>query len=282
MKVTVLGSAAAEGIPALFCNCDNCKKAAARGGKDIRTRAQVLVNEDLLIDWPADTYMHKLLNNLDLSKVETLLVTHSHSDHFRPLDFGIRGAVYAHAMSNETLNVYCNAAVKRAYDVSGDIEKIAPAIGDKIVFHTAEPLKLFNAGKYEICAFRAQHMASEQALYYYIRERDTGKALLQVFDTGKVYPETYAFMEKNNLKADVVLLDCTMLKHEIDDNSTHMNLKACIGVTQNLKEKKLLGEGARVFVTHFSHNGNMLHEEIESYLAPYGIGVAYDSMKVEV
>ena len=60
MKITVLGSAAAEGIPAVFCNCENCKRAAAKGGKDIRTRAQVLVNDDLMIDWPADTYMHKL------------------------------------------------------------------------------------------------------------------------------------------------------------------------------------------------------------------------------
>ena len=29
MKVRFLGTAAAEGWPAVFCNCENCKKAAA-------------------------------------------------------------------------------------------------------------------------------------------------------------------------------------------------------------------------------------------------------------
>lgn len=101
MKVTVLGSAAAECIPALFCNCPTCKKAAEKGGKDIRTRAQVLVNEDLMIDWPADAYLHKLQSGADFSKIETLLVTHSHSDHFRPLDLCLRGSVFAHGMSCE-------------------------------------------------------------------------------------------------------------------------------------------------------------------------------------
>ena len=282
MKITVLGSAAAEGIPAVFCNCENCKRAAAKGGKDIRTRAQVLVNDDLMIDWPADTYMHKLQNNLDLSKIETLLVTHSHSDHFRSLDLNVRGGVFAHNMSCQKMNVYCNEGVKRSFDIAETIEACGQVIKQNIAFHIAEPLKLFSAGRYEICAFRAQHMASEQALYYFIRERDTGKALLQAFDTGKIYPETYDFMMKNNLKADVVLLDCTMLAHEIADNSTHMNMKACIRAAEDLQQKNLLSENARVFVTHFSHNGNMLHEEIEAAMAPYNIGVAYDSMVVEV
>ena len=108
MKVTVLGSAAAECIPALFCNCPTCRKAAEKGGKDIRTRAQVLVNEDLMIDWPADAYLHKLQSGADFSKIETLLVTHSHSDHFRPLDLCLRGSVFAHGMSCEKLRIYCS------------------------------------------------------------------------------------------------------------------------------------------------------------------------------
>ena len=76
MKIKFLGTAAAEGWPAVFCNCENCKKAASLGGKNIRTRSQILVNDDLLIDLPPDTYLHKLAHGLDLSKVSVLLVTH--------------------------------------------------------------------------------------------------------------------------------------------------------------------------------------------------------------
>ena len=50
MKLTYLGTAAAEGWPAVFCNCENCKEAARLGGRNIRTRSQALVNDDLLLD----------------------------------------------------------------------------------------------------------------------------------------------------------------------------------------------------------------------------------------
>lgn len=282
MKVTVLGSAAAECIPALFCNCPTCRKAAEKGGKDIRTRAQVLVNEDLMIDWPADAYLHKLQSGADFSKIETLLVTHSHSDHFRPLDLCLRGSVFAHGMSCEKLRIYCSEGVRRAFALGEETEPFIASVRAALEFVTPEPLKLFRAGAYDVCAFRAQHMKSEQAHYYYVRERATGKSLLQAFDTGRIYPETYDFMEENGLRADVVLLDCTMLAHEIDENSTHMNIKACVTAAETLKKRNLLSAGAHVFVTHFSHNGGMLHEDIERALAPYGLDVAYDGMAAEV
>ena len=63
MKLTYLGTGAAEGWPALFCNCKNCQEAARLGGRNIRTRSQSLINTDLLIDLPPDTYLHKLAHN---------------------------------------------------------------------------------------------------------------------------------------------------------------------------------------------------------------------------
>ena len=51
MRLTYLGTAAAEGFPAIFCNCEYCNEARRLGGKNIRTRSQALVNDDLLIDF---------------------------------------------------------------------------------------------------------------------------------------------------------------------------------------------------------------------------------------
>ncbi|MBO7400508.1 MAG: carbon-phosphorus lyase, partial [Clostridia bacterium] len=90
MKLTYLGTAAAEGWPAVYCNCDHCKRAKAAGGRNIRTRSQALINDDLLIDYPADTYAHALANRLDLSAVRYLLFTHAHMDHCEPLDLAFR------------------------------------------------------------------------------------------------------------------------------------------------------------------------------------------------
>ena len=39
MKLQFLGTSAAEGIPALFCNCPACQYAYKTGGKEIRMRA---------------------------------------------------------------------------------------------------------------------------------------------------------------------------------------------------------------------------------------------------
>ena len=38
MNIQFLGTGAAEGIPALFCQCPLCRKAEAAGGREIRTR----------------------------------------------------------------------------------------------------------------------------------------------------------------------------------------------------------------------------------------------------
>ena len=38
MNLLFLGSAASEAIPALWCECPNCRKAAALGGRNLRRR----------------------------------------------------------------------------------------------------------------------------------------------------------------------------------------------------------------------------------------------------
>ena len=82
MKFQYLGTAAAEGIPALFCNCDICRTAARRGGKELRMRSGALVNDKLLIDLSPDLFAAKLQFDLDLSNVRNAIITHAHSDHF--------------------------------------------------------------------------------------------------------------------------------------------------------------------------------------------------------
>ena len=58
MKIRYLGTAAAEGWPALFCTCKACKLAREKGGRNIRTRSQSIIDDRLLIEFSADTYWH--------------------------------------------------------------------------------------------------------------------------------------------------------------------------------------------------------------------------------
>ena len=50
MKLIFLGTAAAEGVPALFCNCKTCEKTRKLKGKNIRKWSSILINDNLIID----------------------------------------------------------------------------------------------------------------------------------------------------------------------------------------------------------------------------------------
>ncbi len=113
MKSTYFGTAAAEGFPAIFCQCDYCKKARLLGGKNIRTRAQALVENELLIDFNADTYWHFLANGIQGDAIPYLLITHSHSDHFYPEELERHQAPFAHEMRSPFLDVYSGKVDQR-------------------------------------------------------------------------------------------------------------------------------------------------------------------------
>ena len=95
MRKQYLGTAAAEGWPAVFCGCAACRRARELGGQNLRTRSQALVDGRLLIDLPPDTYLHALRGGLELERVASLLITHSHQDHFYPFELFMRGDPYA-------------------------------------------------------------------------------------------------------------------------------------------------------------------------------------------
>jgi phosphoribosyl 1,2-cyclic phosphate phosphodiesterase len=83
LRLTILGSAAAEGVPALFCDCPTCHEARRRGGRDLRRRTTYLW-EDVLVDLGPDLLSQTLAFGLDLAPLRHALITHTHGDHFLP------------------------------------------------------------------------------------------------------------------------------------------------------------------------------------------------------
>ncbi|MBI3972543.1 MAG: hypothetical protein HY332_14785 [Chloroflexi bacterium] len=78
MRLRFLGTGAAEGYPVLFCGCEDCETARARGGPSIRRRAALLVDDALLIDFGPDIGEAARAMRLPLHRVEHLLITHAH------------------------------------------------------------------------------------------------------------------------------------------------------------------------------------------------------------
>ena len=166
MKIRYLGTAAAEGWPALFCSCPICTHARTQGGKNLRTRTQAILDGELLIDFPPDTYCHALQYGLELAKVHTLLVTHSHMDHWFPTDLIHRHEHFGHGAAG-TLEVYGSQAVKDAFDAHILIDRFKPHPIDGVVnFHITHGGDRIQTNGWEITAVPADHDKREECLVY--------------------------------------------------------------------------------------------------------------------
>ncbi len=276
MKITYLGTAAAEGWPAVFCNCESCLKAKELGGKNIRTRSQALINNDLLFDFPNDTYHHALMNKLDLSAVKYCFVTHSHLDHFQPLDVLYRiGYGYAHDITENNLKFFGNAAVRRRFEHFMEIEEEdypPQASMREINLYERVPV-----GDYEVIALPAYHTAREQCYVYYVRYGS--KAVLYLHDTGMLYEEVYKFLEDNKLRADLISYDCTYVA--LPSGGGHMGLDSIPKVKARLEAIGVSDDKTISVVNHFSHNGKLLHDELEAEAKKIGCIAAYDGLEIE-
>ncbi|WP_182302306.1 MBL fold metallo-hydrolase [Cohnella cholangitidis] len=273
MKVRFLGTAAFEGIPALFCGCELCKKAKKLGGKEFRTRTSVMLDDDVKIDFPPDTLTHMFRDGFDLDKVKTILFTHSHSDHLYAEDMVTRLPGYAKS-EDRPIRVYGNditlAKIRQTFEANQGAR-------GKFELHR---VRAYERLELEPSVFAvpllAAHDPNETCLLYYF-EKD-GKSLLYGHDTGTIPEETWEWLKDKKL--DFVILECTM--GNIDYRKTHMNVEAVLETKARMREYGMLAQGSRIVVTHFSHNAQLLHSDLEAIFAPHSITVAYDGMVVEV
>lgn len=283
MKIEYLGTAAAEGVPALFCNCTYCRGlrarlAAGEKTKELRTRMQVLIDGELSVDFPPDAYAHMAARGTDFSAIKYLLVTHSHMDHFYAHDFVLRGYKYAAEMTAETLTIYGNREV---CEVFGECTR------REMKESVAKNVRTMSVGAFEEIAFgdwRAYPMPahhSSRAPLLYLIERG-GKRYLHLCDTGRIPEESMAFLKALGKRADVVSCDCTFLRHASDPNARHMNLAEAVNTRARLRRAGILDDETKFVITHFSHNSAPSEEALARAEREYGVIAAYDGLRLEV
>ena len=272
MKIKYLGTAAAEGFPAVFCNCEFCVEARRLGGKNIRTRSQALINDDLLIDFPADTYSHFLNNGIEGDKIKNLLITHSHEDHFYPNDLQNRGGAYAHNMRAEKLGVFgCEDVYKR---LEGFLVDYTQVFAQQL-----KPFEEVNIGDYKVTPLPARHHFKKGAFIYIIKG---DKTILYAHDTGYFYDEVFEYIEKNKITFDFVTMDCTNVNIPISDVDGHMGIPNNLRLVEKLSAIGAITDSTVKVINHFSHNGEPIQHKLEEQVGKYGILVAYDGFEVIV
>ena len=275
MKVKYLGTAAAEGIPALFCECDNCKKARELGGRNIRSRSQAIINNELLIDFPADTFMHFLQYNLPLSKIKHCLITHSHSDHLYPAEIEMRITGFAHMEDKEPMTFYSDVSGYNMLQAEIDNRKMSEVKAELLELN--KPFKVMD---YTVTAIRAAHGETSSPVVFII-EKD-GKTFFYSNDTSEYPEESWEYLKTLKKPFDVISLDCT----EACGKCTyvgHLTLDRCIALREELKRVGVADENTRFLLTHFSHNGvNVTYDDFVKIAGAEGFDVTYDGMEIDV
>lgn len=275
MKIKFLGTAAAEGIPALFCNCRVCRNAMEKRGREIKTRSQALVDDSLLIDFPADTYMHMLYGGLDLKNIHTLIVTHSHLDHLYERDFWCRNKGIGNEIEEKPLSVYLTES---GYNQTKEFVGEGIINDGRLSLYKIEAFTPFEVAGYRIIPLKADHDQTAGAVFFIIEKGE--KTLLYANDTGFFPEESWEYLKGYNRKFDLVSLDCTGMLLDPYYRG-HMALTSDAEVVEKLKGMGLADDSTKVYVNHFSHNGLATHEELVKAADKYGFTVTYDNLEAE-
>lgn len=276
MKLQYLGTAAAEAVPAPFCQCQVCEAAREKGGRNIRTRSQALVDGKILIDFPPDTYLHVLREGLRLYEVNTCLITHSHCDHLYPAELECLYGWAAHRKEQKPFHLYGTPSVLRQVRQECPDEEGLEQEG-RLVLHEITPFETFTVEGYRVTPLKADHGTEDPVVY--VLEKD-GKAMLYAHDTGLLPQESMEHLRAMELTLGLVSYDCTngLLEY---DNRNHMGLGGDEILRERLAEMGKVTEATVHVANHFSHNGLAGYDELAPKAEEKGFQVSYDGMLVE-
>ncbi len=283
MKLTFLGTSAANAFPEAFCRCEHCQAARAEGGRNLRKRSSALVNDDLLIDLGPDIMAASQMHTIDLTGVRYCIQTHPHADHLDPSHllsrspgYGVVGAPHLQVYASQATMEKANETFTR--DLSG-MDLLDPAYEDdlNLKVHTIDPLQPIQVGPYRVIGFPANHAHGYGAFLYAIQGE--GRTVFYGTDTAILREETWQAFHRFGLQFDIVVLDHTYGPDE--PASDHLNAHEVARHVQRMRNEGLLADDGRAFATHIAHEGNPPHEALSAFAAQHGYEVAYDGLSVE-
>ena len=274
MKSQYLGTAAAEGIPGIFCDCENCTRTKQLGGRNIRTRSQALVDDRLLIDFPADTYMHYLQWHIPLDKIKTCIITHSHTDHLYPIEIEMRINGYAHVSSGEPLTFY---SAESGYELLKAVIDRFNISEKDVRIQRIRPFEPFESEGYRITPIKASHDPASTPVVYAIEKE--GKSLFYANDTSELCEESMECLHSFQHPFTVISLDCTQANDPIVPYVGHLNLNKCVALRDEFIRDGIADDKTVFVLNHFSHNGkDVVYDDFSKIAAEKGFVTAYDRM----
>lgn len=284
MIVTFLGTSAANAFPEAFCSCVNCVAARGEGGKSLRKRSAILINNDLLIDLGPDIMTASQMHQVSLLNVKYCLQTHPHADHFDPshflsrsADYGVVGAPVLHFYaSKETINK-ANEIFRRDLDNYSLVGKEAEEKLNLRIY-PIESFLPFTFGNYRVVAYPAAHLPNPGAMLFAVESE--GRSIFYGTDTTALKEEVWNGFHRFDQKFDVVILDHTYGLQET--GTDHLSALQVFDHAKRLRNEGILKTDGRIFATHIAHQGNTIHSVLASQAEEMGYQVAYDGLILEI
>lgn len=254
MKITFLGTGAAEGIPAINCQCDHCRRARAEGPPLARERNAILFelpDYNLLMDTPPD--VRNMINCYNVSRLEGILVTHAAYDHV--------GGVKEFEYWQERLDFLAEESLFKVVKREHWTQRL-----DEVMFHIPYyPGAALYFGEFSILPFAVRRKLP----IFGISLKEGEHRVVYTSDT-PARLTNYA----RCLMRDVDLLIVNTPTFQLPKED-HINVVEAI---------RLKGEvGAKELILTYINHTNKPHDELEAYVRAFeGVHVAYDGMSIEV
>lgn len=290
MKITFIGTSAAELYPGTWCSCDYCNYAREHGGRNIRSNSAIHFAGKCLIDLPPDLASKALAYNIDLRPTELLLCTHSHEDHFFPKTLHWRYSVYGLDALDEKerykapcarfgeipqMRIFGNRQVfsQFATFLNGR-EMVDYALDYTIV----EPYREYHHADVDFIPLIASHVdrAGERGLIYLVHAQ--GKSFLYATDSNTYIERTRDCIRGH--KVDAVIMECTF--GEADKDGGHMSFKRMWDEVRFFEESNIFVHAPQVYLTHHSPHRTPPYDQLCQLLKGTCVQSAYDGMELEL
>ena len=282
MKIQYWGTAAAEGVPGIFCDCETCRLARQYKGRKIRMRSQVLVNDDLLIDFGPDTYANSLKYDFNLTNLEHLLITHPHEDHLYSEELWHRLKGYACVIGKPSLSVHGSEdTLMKLCTVDKEVKGFQNQ--SRVLYDVMKPYQTRQIGRYMVTALPAMH-GTKQPFVYLIEEGE--KSFLLLNDCGRPSYDLYDYLIKRGIVLSLVSFDTcygfenVLAKYGVADH--HMGLMDNVAVKGFMDMNGITNDKTICVATHYSHQGiDADYDKMCAHAKKYGFVVSYDGLEIE-
>ncbi|HLU21726.1 MAG TPA: MBL fold metallo-hydrolase [Bacillaceae bacterium] len=272
MKITFLGTAAADQIPSPYCDCPRCEYARENRGKDLRKRCNYLINDDLLVEMGPDLLVACNMHDVHLMDVKHALITHSHRDHFDAANLVVRKQGFPNREEKPQMDFIAPPSVMTLLNGTCVTDK---AMGIRRI--PILPYDSITLAGYQIKAVKATHYPQVGDAVNYIIDDGTSKVLI-ASDTAVYKDEVWPHLE--GIALDQLIIECTVGTNiaNLPGQTRHLSINGVEEMISKMKEIGAITEKTAICATHFTHQHCPNHEELSAILKNIGVQCAYDGL----